>query len=298
MEIYHTPVMVKEILSLLEENADTKIVVDGTLGEGGHSELFLKNGYSVFGIDRDEEIALRAKHRLSSYEKFNYAITTYDKTAEVLPSNILGNADMFLIDAGVSLFHFKAAERGFSFSEEDSALDMRLSLNGDKSGEDIVNNSTENQLKQIFFEYGQIPYASLIARAIVKERENNPIKKVKDFENIVFHATPRKFRYGKTHPATRAFQALRIAVNDELSILRVALERAHEVVRIGGVVAVLSYHSLEDKIVKTFFREKDIKRGSGEFESIIKNPLKPSNEEVLANTAARSAKLRASKRIK
>lgn len=296
MEIYHTPVLLKEILSLMPSPAENINVIDATLGEGGHTEAFLKEGANVYATERDEEILKRAKERLSAYENVQYALCTYDKMKENAPKEFVGNTDFILMDLGVSLFHFKGCERGFSFKEE-SPLDMRLGLNEGKSAMDVVNDYDEEELFRVFKEYGEIRFAHRIAEAIVSARASEPLRTAKELENIVFHATPKKFRFAKTHPATRVFQAIRIEVNDELEILKRALVSAFEMLKEGGQLVVMSYHSLEDRIVKTFMRERSEKHGSKELKILNKKVIVPSKSEIKRNPAARSAKLRAALKL-
>ena len=172
LEIIHTPVMLKEVLSFIPKNA--KIAIDATLGEGGHTKAMLDLNLDVYSFERDKNILEIAKKRLDKYDKFHYYNNTYDKMTELLDKNILGNTDFMLYDLGVSLFHFKKAQRGFSF-KDDSRLDMRLGIN-EKSAYDVINSYSEKELTRVLKEYGEIHNASKIASIIVKERNKKNIE--------------------------------------------------------------------------------------------------------------------------
>lgn len=294
---YHTPVLVQEILSYLPPEKDNPVVVDATLGEGGHSALFLERGCRVLAFDRDSTMIHVSQKRFAGDDRISLTNDTYDHIHKHLAYEYEGAVDLMLFDLGVSLYHFKGAQRGFSFNE-DAPLDMRLSLERTLTAKDVVNTYEEDELVRVFRELGEIRYAGRIAEAILRARGEREIENVKDLENIVFHATPRKLRYGKTHPATRAFQALRIEVNDELRILEDALVETLPLLCEGGVLVVISYHSLEDRIVKRFFKEHDVKKGTGMLRPRTKNVITPSKEEVALNPRARSAKMRVAVREK
>ena len=171
---------------------------------------------------------------------------------ESLDKSILGNIDFMLYDLGVSLFHFKKAERGFSF-KDNVKLDMRLGIN-EKSAYDVINFYSEKELERVLKEYGEIPNAAKIASIIVKERNKKNIETSRELENIIFHNTDKSKRYGKIHPATLVFQAIRIEVNDELNILKDSISQIPNILKPNGIAAVINYHSLEDRIVKNFFK--------------------------------------------
>ncbi|MBW5411296.1 16S rRNA (cytosine(1402)-N(4))-methyltransferase RsmH, partial [Brachyspira hampsonii] len=215
LDIVHTPVMLKEVLSFIPN--DAKIAVDATLGEGGHTKAMLDLNLEVHSFERDSAILEIAKKRLKNYDKFHYYNNTYDKMMEELDDSIIGNVDFMLYDLGVSLFHFKKAERGFSF-KDNVMLDMRLGIN-DKSAYDIINGYSEEELERIFRDYGEMSNAKKMANIIVRERNRRKIETSRELENIIFHNTDKSQRYGKIHPATLVFQAIRIEVNDELNIL-------------------------------------------------------------------------------
>ena len=289
-EIIHKPVMIKEILSFIPENSN--IVVDATLGEGGHTKAMLDLNLEVYGFERDKNILEIAKKRLSNYKKFYYYNNTYDKMIDSLPKNIIGNVDFILYDLGVSMFHFKKAERGFSFNENNK-LDMRLGINKINAYE-VINKYEKKDLERIFKEYGEIKNYSKLAEIIIKERNKKNIETAKELENIIFHNSDKSKKYGKINPSTLIFQAIRIEVNDELNILKKSIENIKNILKKYGVVVIISYQSLEDRIVKRFFKDNEkTKNKDGIFKLLNSKVLKPTNEEIKLNIASRSAKLRA-----
>lgn len=289
-QIIHKPVMIKEVLSFIPENSN--IVVDATLGEGGHTKAMLDLNLEVHSFERDKNILEIAKKRLADYKKFYYYNNTYDKMIDSLPKNIIGNVDFILYDLGVSMFHFKKAERGFSFNENNK-LDMRLGINKINAYE-VINKYEKKDLDRIFKEYGEIKNYSKLAEIIIKERNKKNIETAKELENIIFHNSDKSKKYGKINPATLIFQAIRIEVNDELNILKKSIENIKNILKKYGVVVIISYHSLEDRIVKRFFKDNEkTKNKEGIFKLLNSKVLKPTNEEIKLNIASRSAKLRA-----
>lgn len=294
LEIVHTPVMLKEVLSFIPENA--KIVVDATLGEGGHTKAMLDLNLEVHSFERDSAILEIAKKRLKNYDKFHYYNNTYDKMIKELDDSIIGNVDFMLYDLGVSLFHFKKAERGFSF-KDNVRLDMRLGLN-EKSAYDVINGYSEEELERIFREYGEMNNARKMANIIIKERNRRKIETSRELENIIFHNTDKSQRYGKIHPATLVFQAIRIEVNDELNILEKSILNIPSILKPSGVVVVMSYHSLEDRIIKRFFKENEKTKNKDGIFKLLNNKVKlPTNEEIKSNPASRSAKMRIAQKL-
>ena len=289
-QIIHKPVMIKEVLSFIPENSN--IVVDATLGEGGHTKAMLDLNLEVHSFERDKNILEIAKKRLANYKKFYYYNNTYDKMIDSLPKNIIGNVDFILYDLGVSMFHFKKAERGFSFNENNK-LDMRLGINKINAYE-VINKYEKKDLERIFKEYGEIKNYSKLAEIIIKERNKKNIETAKELENIIFHNSDKSKKYGKINPSTLIFQAIRIEVNDELNILKKSIENIKNILKKYGVVVIISYHSLEDRIVKRFFKDNEkTKNKEGIFKLLNSKVLKPTNEEIKLNIASRSAKLRA-----
>ncbi len=294
LDIVHTPVMLNEVLSFIPEGS--KIAVDATLGEGGHTKAMLDLNLEVHAFERDANILEIAKKRLKNYDKFYYYNNTYDKMIYELDEKLIGNIDFILYDLGVSLFHFKKAERGFSF-KDNVRLDMRLGIN-EKSAYDIVNGYSEEELERIFRDYGEMDNAKKMANIIVKERNRRKIETSRELENIIFHNTDKSRRYGKIHPATLVFQAIRIEVNDELNILEKSISNIPSILKSNGVVVVMSYHSLEDRIIKKFFKENEKTKNKDGIFKLLNNKVKlPTNEEIKLNPASRSAKMRIAQKI-
>lgn len=289
-QIIHKPVMINEVLSFIPK--DSNIVIDATLGEGGHTKAMLDLNLEVHSFERDKNILEVAKKRLADYKKIHYYNDTYDKMYNLLPKNIIGNVDFILYDLGVSMYHFKKAERGFSFNENNK-LDMRLGIN-DKSAYEVINEYSKKDLERVFKEYGEIKNPSRLADIIIRERDKKNIGTSKELENIIFHNSDKSKKYGKINPATLIFQAIRIEVNDELNILKKSIENIKNILKKYGVIVVISYHSLEDRIIKRFFKENEkTKNKEGIFKLLNSKVLTPTNEEIKLNPASRSAKMRA-----
>lgn len=289
-QIIHKPVMINEVLSFIPK--DSNIVIDATLGEGGHTKAMLDLNLEVHSFERDENILEVAKKRLTDYKKIHYYNDTYDKMYNLLPENIIGNADFILYDLGVSMYHFKKAERGFSFNENNK-LDMRLGIN-DKNAYEVINKYSKKDLERVFKEYGEIKNPSRLADIIIRERDKKNIETSKELENIIFHNSDKSKKYGKINPATLIFQAIRIEVNDELNILKKSIENIKNILKKYGVIVVISYHSLEDRIIKRFFKDNEkTKNKEGIFKLLNSKVLTPTNEEIKLNPASRSAKMRA-----
>jgi 16S rRNA (cytosine1402-N4)-methyltransferase len=307
----HKPVLLEEVLRLLEPPAGESLLVDATLGEGGHAEAFLSRfpGLTVFGVDKDQEILGRARTRLQRFtgrveffhRGFAEFFEQFDQAAGRRP-------DRILLDLGVSLFHFEASGRGFSFRKAEP-LDMRLDTSRGLTAAELVNGSTEERLQDILREYGEERLARRIARAIVRAREKAPIARSDELAEVVRRAVPPEARHGRIHPATRTFQALRIAVNGELDELERALPAALAALAPGGRMGVIAFHSLEDRAVKRFFQERARActcppespicqcGGHVELEILTRKPVTPGEGERLANPASRSAKLRVARKV-
>jgi 16S rRNA (cytosine1402-N4)-methyltransferase len=297
--------------------------VDCTLGLGGHSlEILRAVGRSgrLIGLDRDPEALRRAEARLqTACREWGWAscpITTVQSDfrllTEPLSQSAIPNPQSaiagFLFDLGVSSMQLDLAERGFSFRES-GPLDMRMGPDADQSAEELVNTRSEVNLAQILWEYGEERYSRRIARRIVERRAREPLRTTQDLVDAVWGAYPPKERHGRLHPATRTFQALRIAVNDELAALEPALTAAADHLKAGGRIVVLSYHSLEDRIVKRTFEWLSGRCrcpaelpacacGTTERVRILtRKPVEPGAAEVERNPRARSARLRAVERV-
>lgn len=315
MEIIHTSVLLNETLEWLspenESFADNAFMVDSTLGEGGHSFAFL-NRYKnlrIIGLDADQKIQARAKERLSCFgERMNFHLGWFNDFYANYPDN-LPKPNLILFDLGISVFHYERSGRGFSF-RYDEELDMRLNDSEGKSASDIVNTMREEELANLIFNYSEERYSRRIARAIVENRQLAPITNSKVLAQIIYDCVPAGYRHGGIHPATKTFQALRIAVNAELNRLPEALHSAFNVLQVGGKMGVITFHSLEDRIVKNTFRnwakvcscppEQPICTcgGSPKVELLTRKPIGPTEEEVKENSPSRSAKLRVIRKLR
>ncbi|HQV62445.1 MAG TPA: 16S rRNA (cytosine(1402)-N(4))-methyltransferase RsmH [Anaerolineales bacterium] len=297
----HIPVLYKEIIHALQPQSGGRYV-DGTLGAGGHARGILEacspDGH-LLGLDVDPQALALARETLAPYEgRTHLEQASYITITKQLAALKWDFVDGIVLDLGASSMQFDNAERGFSFMQ-DGPLDMRFGSNAFQSAEDIVNTYDERDLADLIFRYGEDRDARRIAKAIVMSR---PLRTTRELVAVIEKASPR--RGDRTHPATQTFQALRIAVNEELSSVESVLPQAVAALRSGGRCAVISFHSLEDRIVKDYFREqsKDIVNPPYEriyeverkavVEIINKKPIVASDEEVKDNPRARSAKLR------
>jgi len=280
----HEPVMVDEVVGLL---GGRETVIDMTVGGGGHAEALLRSGVKrVVGIDRDPEAIALASARLAPFgDRF---VAVHARFSEVPAGN---RADGVLFDLGVSTMQLERAERGFSYRVS-GPLDMRMGGAGEEGTEsalDLVNSASEEELARIVFEYGEERRARKVAGAVARARARRPIETTEELARVVAGAVGR--RRGGPHPARRTFQALRIAVNRELEELAASLPRAVGLLTPGGRVVAISYHSLEDRLVKRFLA------GEPRLRPLTKKPLRPTPEEAARNPRARSAKLRAAELV-
>lgn len=288
----HVPVLLEESTDLLLGNRG-KLYVDCTLGLGGHTKRILEKNPEAFviGIDRDEEAIELAKENLKEFEgRFAIYKANFADLDVVLEAEGVDKVDGFLFDLGVSMFQLKS-ERGFSF-QIDAPLDMRMDKEQKLTAYRVVNEYPEKELARIIWEYGEERLSRKIARAIVQYRKRKPIETTKELADIILSVYPERLKHGRIHPATKTFQAIRIEVNRELESLKEALEKTTDRLNPKGRLVVISFHSLEDRIVKNFFREH-----SQELKILTKKPITPSEEEIRMNPAARSAKLRAGERV-
>ena len=292
--VEHFPVLLEETVNLLSREGEA-VYVDATIGLGGHSyELLRRNPKAyLIGIDKDPNALEVAERRLKEFEgRFSLYQADYRDIDEVLKAEGVEAVDGILMDLGVSMLQLKTPERGFSFMEE-APLDMRMDPRQRLTAYDVVNRYSERELARIIREYGEERFAPRIARAIVQYRRKKPIETTRELAEIVERAVPKGF-YRRIHPATKTFQAIRIEVNKELEHLKEALLKIPNLLKVGGRVAVISFHSLEDRIVKHTFRhfEKE-----GLLKVLTKKPITPSEEEIRKNPPSRSAKLRAAERV-
>lgn len=292
----HESVLLSEVCELLDL-AKKKNVVDATLGLGGHAKEILKalpKTGKLIGLDADPEHLKIAKKNLRSYKDRTILINAnFGNMAEAIADNSrIRSIDAVLFDLGIASPHVDFGERGFSFMREGD-LDMRFNPEEQLTAAEVVNKYGEKRLAQIFKEFGEESQARKIAQAICKNRKRKPFKTTKDLADFIEKLVGRS---GRIHPATRVFQALRIEVNKELDVLVEGLKQAVELLNKNGRVAVISYHSLEDRIVKNFFR--DLARHNGEsLKLITKKPIAPSEEEIQRNPRSRSAKLRVAEKL-
>lgn len=286
MQYVHYSVMQNEILENLVPDRKNALMVDCTLGEGGHSNLFLSKypDLRVIGLDRDSTIIEKAKNRLSVYgNRFTAVNTWFDDFWDKYEGE---KVDLILFDLGISIFHFEESMRGFSFRKNEK-LDMRLDQSSSFDASYIVNNYEEQGLADLIFTFGEERYSRRIAAAICEYRKTKKIEYSDELADIIYRAVPFEYRHLRNHPATKTFQALRIEVNGELDRIDTALENAVEALKPGGKLAVITFHSLEDRPVKWFFKNNQDK-----VKILTKHPIVPSEEECTANPPSRSAKLR------
>jgi len=289
----HIPVMVEEVMTFLKcEPGHT--YVDATLGGGGHASEILKRSAPdgmLIGVEWDEDPLSEAKKTLLP---FGDRVKIFRENFVHLPDLMKAeSADGILLDLGLSSIQLEKGERGFSFKGE-GLLDMRMDQRMDETAADLVNYLSPERLEDILSDYGQERWAKRIAKAIVQEREREPIGTPEALRKIVHRAIPRRFHSRRIDPATRTFQALRIRVNDELENLERILKSGWKILKKGGRMCVISFHSLEDRLVKETFRALE---KQGEILILTKKPVTPSGEEQKRNPRSRSAKLRCAERI-
>ena len=288
----HVPVMLDEIVGLLVRG-NASLFFDGTFGGGGHAEAILQAaspGAVLVGTDRDAEAIKRSSERLAGFgDRVRIWHATFEGMAEVLSKEGFDGVDGMILDIGYSSFQVDDAERGFSI-KDDGPLDMRMDKSEGVTAEMMVNGYSQEELADVIYEFGEERASRRIARAIVRRRGEKPFSRTNDFADVVGRAAGG--RRGRIHPATKTFQALRIAVNRELECLEEGLKQGVSLLNVGGRMAVMSFHSLEDRIVKRFFRGRATAEGEMGYEIITRRPMTASEDEVGANPRARSAKLR------
>lgn len=298
MKIFHQPVLLHEVVGWLKVRPGG-FYIDATLGGGGHAAAILKLKGIILGIDCDPEAIKAARKCLSAAcpprsdtdvvsASWRLVRANFRDIERIAKANGFSKVDGILADLGVSSHQLETPERGFSFNQ-DGPLDMRMDPDLKVTAADLVNGLTKYELEKLFSTISQEYHAGRIAAAIVRARTLKLIKTANELAEIVIRAQPRRGKFDRTHPATRVFQALRIAVNDELNNLRQFLPQALSLLRPGGRLAVISFHSGEDRIVKNFFRQA---REAGEMIVLTKKPVRPSVGEIENNPRSRSAKLR------
>ncbi len=309
MEFKHVSVLLEETIEALNIKEDG-IYVDGTLGGGGHSFEILKRLSSkgrLIGIDQDTCALEAAQKRLKEFDNVTYVHSNFYNIDEILKDLGIEKIDGIMMDLGVSSYQLDEGERGFSYMK-DAPLDMRMNRDDTLSAYDVVNSYSEKDISRIIKEYGEDKFAKRIAKFIVQRRERENIKTTGELVEIIREAIPAKFQK-EGHPAKRTFQAIRIEVNRELQILNKAVEDSVEHLNKGGRIAVITFHSLEDRIIKTKFKQLEnpctcpsdfpiCVCGKKPYIKIItKKPIEPSEEEMNVNSRSKSAKLRVSERI-
>jgi len=306
----HVSVLLEEAIQGLNLK-DDGIYVDCTLGYAGHSSEILKRVRRgcLFAFDQDSDAIKYSTEKLSKIgDNFTIIYSNFVNLKEELEKRNVTKVDGILFDLGVSSVQLDEADRGFSY-HQDAKLDMRMDRNNPLSAYEVVNNYSEMELSNIFFKYGEEKYSKSIARAIIKYRENKKIENTLELVEIIKSAMPMKAKRDK-HPARKVFQAIRIEVNHELDILEKSINDALDILNVGGRVAVITFHSLEDKIIKNIFKERtridDMVRGlpnipeeyMSSYKLVNNKAIAPTNEELENNNRSRSAKLRVIERIR
>ena len=302
---YHVPVLMNEVLEYLDPG-EGRLILDGTLGGAGHSEALLRAGARVIGLDQDPAAIREAEQRLAGYgDAFTAFQMNFREFGRALDDEGVGGLDGMLLDLGVSSHQIDTAERGFSF-QADGRLDMRMDTTAPETAADVVNSASEDALISMFRELGEEPRARRVAKMIVEKRAEVPFETTMQLADAVESVIPRQ---GRRHPATKVFQALRMTVNDELGALEETLAGVRRWLKPGGVLAVITFHSLEDRIVKRFMRDASREfNDAPEWPEPRPNPdyflrqlkrraISPLPEEIDANPRSRSAKLRVAQRI-
>lgn len=310
MEFKHISVLYEETLNSLNIK-DGGIYVDGTLGGGGHSKGILERGKNVrlIGIDRDIEAIGAAKERLKGYEdNITLVNDNFSNIKQILKELKIDKIDGAVLDLGVSSYQLDNAERGFSYMH-DARLDMRMNPNDELSAYEVVNGYSKESLTKIFYEYGEEKWSARVAEFIIEKREKKPVETTLELVEIIKAAIPKKVRVEGSHPAKRIFQAIRIEVNNELGILKDTISDIVEVLNPGGRIAVITFHSLEDRIIKKAFI--DLAMGcecpktfpvcvcnrQPIVKIIAKKPILPTTKEENENPRSKSAKLRVAEKI-
>lgn len=310
MEFKHISVLLDESVEALNIDPDG-VYADATLGGGGHSELILKKLSSKgihIGIDRDTEAISAAKERLKGFSNIIYENDNYKNIKSILTRNGLSGLDGAIMDLGVSSYQLDNKDRGFSYIQ-DAPLDMRMNTNDPISAYDVVNTYSEANLTDIFFSYGEEKFSKRIAAEIIKRRNISPIKTTGELSQLVSDVIPQKSMQKGSHPAKRVFQAIRIEVNGELKDLKQSVLDFFEALNPGARLAIITFHSLEDRIVKQTFKELSqgctcpksfpvcVCNNKPKGTIISKKPILPSQEETEFNSRSKSAKLRIIEKI-
>ncbi|VAX36051.1 16S rRNA (cytosine(1402)-N(4))-methyltransferase [hydrothermal vent metagenome] len=292
----HIPAMQQEVIDYLKPKTGA-VFIDGTLGMGGHARAILERiGLQgrLIGFDKDKQALEHARRNLSQFEaQCDFVYGDFRKIDEILEHLGVEAVDGILLDLGISSFQIDDPERGFSI-RHDGPLDMRMDQNNPISAFDLVNGLSEKEIDLILKEYGEERWHHAIAGYLVRERTRKPIETTQELSQAVLKAVARRRGRERIHPATRTFQAFRIAVNRELESLEIILNKCLPLLKEGGRMGVISFHSLEDRIVKRTFRQWAKEH---QVDLIVKKPLRPTEEEIEKNPRARSARLRVIERV-
>ncbi len=310
MEFKHISVLLDESVDALNIKPDG-VYADATLGGGGHSELILKrlskDGIHI-GIDRDTEAISAAKERLKDFSNIIYENDNYKNISSILKRNNIDGLDGAIMDLGVSSYQLDNKDRGFSYIQ-DAPLDMRMSTKDPISAYDVVNTYSEENLTDIFFSYGEEKFSKRIAAEIIKRRKISPIKTTGELSQLISDVIPQKTMQKGSHPAKRVFQAIRIEVNGELKDLKQSVLDFFEALKPGARLAIITFHSLEDRIVKQTFKELSqgctcpksfpicVCNNTPKGTIVSKKPILPSEREAEYNSRSKSAKLRIIEKI-
>lgn len=285
MNTFHKPVLLHAVINYLNI-ADNKKYIDATLGGAGHTIEILKKGGIVLGIDQDQEALdfVKANLPIEYRQQAVLVKDNFKNIKEIARQNNFSKVSGILFDLGVSSYQLEKVERGFSFKKE-ALLDMRMDKSLTTSARDVINSESLESITRIFMKFGEEPLAKAIALSIIKKRKKRKIMTTTELAEIVTDVYKSFKKIGDVHPATKVFQALRITVNNELEVLKKSLSEAVTLLEKGGRLLVISYHSLEDRVVKLTMQNEKLR-------IITKKPIRPSYEEVRMNHRARSAKLR------
>ncbi len=285
MSSFHTPVLKDEVISLLEVR-ENGVYIDATAGGGGHTKLILEKGAYVYAIDQDQEALneIQKSTETKYLNKLTLINNNFSQMKHIKDQYKVPKVDAVLFDLGTSRHQLDSSSRGFSF-RKDAQLDMRMNMQSKTSAFNLINKASKETLKDIFISYGEELLSEQIADEIVSLRRRVEITTTTQLADLITHVYKINGIKSKIHPATKVFQALRIAVNDELNNLREGLRAAITILGVGGRIGAISYHSLEDRIVKKLFADTRLKK-------ITKKPIRANYKEISANPAARSAKLR------
>lgn len=309
MEFKHYSVLLKESVDALDVN-ENGIYVDGTMGGGGHSYAILERGAGrLIGIDQDKDAIAASKKRLEGFaDRVTQVNNNFSEIKAILKDLNIEGIDGAVLDLGVSSYQLDNADRGFSYMH-DAPLDMRMNRDAALSAYDVVNGFSEDELTRIFYEYGEEKWSRRIARFIIEKREINNIETTGELAEIIKAAIPQKARMDGGHPAKRVFQAIRIEVNGELRILEKAVRDFIDVLKPGGVLSIITFHSLEDRIVKQTFAQlaqgctcpKEfpvcVCGNEPKIKILTRKPILPSERELKENSRSKSAKLRAARKL-